>query len=326
MPPQIEQLHWAGGNAKAELRDSFWLVRSLRRIIRTFEPDIVQAGPIQTVGLLTALSGFRPFVSMSWGYDLLMDAGRNRWWRRATEYTLKRSAAFLGDCDTIRNLAVGYGMNPEKIVTFPWGADIRQYAPGDDGGLRARLGWNHDEFVLLSTRGWSPIYGVEDLARAFVQAARQRPELRLLMLGNGPLAPKIKRIFMQADLIDRVHFPGLVNQADLPNYYRAADLYISTSHSDGTSISLLEALACGTPVLLTDIPGNQEWVIEPGQVGWLFKDGDIPSLRQAILRTLNLREQLPAMGLVARSLAESRADWEKNFPKLFEVYEMALSA
>ncbi|MBT3392131.1 MAG: glycosyltransferase family 4 protein [Chloroflexi bacterium] len=333
LPPEIEQLHWAGGQSKAELRDALRLVRSLKRVIRTFKPDIVQAGPIQTAALLTALTGFRRLVSMSWGYDLLMDADRNRWWRWATEYTLKRSAAFLGDCDTIRNLAVQHGMNPERIVTFPWGANIQKYAPGDDGGLRKRLGWGADTFVLLSTRGWSPIYGVEDLAQAFVQAARQRPELRLLMLGNGPLAPTIRRIFMNADLLDRVHFPGQVKQADLPNYYRAADLYISTSHSDGTSISLLEALACGTPVLLTDIPGNQEWVKRgseagegEGRSGWLFKDGDMASLRDGILHALDLREQLPAMSVAARHLAESRADWEKNFPKLFEVYRLALSA
>ena len=346
LPSEIEHLHWAGGQSEAKLRDSLRLVTSLRKVIRTFEPDLIQAGPIQTAGLLAALSGFRPLVSMSWGYDLLIDVHRNRWWRWATTYTLKRSNAFLGDCATIRDLAIQYGMNPEKIVTFPWGANIQKYTPGDDDSLRERLGWGTDHFVLLSTRGWSPIYGVEDLAHAFVKAAHQRPELRLLMLGNGPLAPTIRRIFMNANMLGRVHFPGQVNQADLPNYYRAADLYISTSHSDGTSISLLEALACGTPVLLTDVPGNREWVSpspspqappsptgkgrggaagEDEGVGWLFKDGDVPSLRDGILHALAVREQLPAMGVAARRLAESRANWETNFPKLFEVYRLALS-
>jgi len=147
----------------------------------------------------------------------------------------------------------------------------------------------------------------------------------LLMLGNGPLAPKIRRIFINARVQDQVHFPGLINQNDLPNYYRAADLYISTSHSDGTSISLLEALASGKPVLLTDIPGNQEWVTQPGEVGWLFNDGDVDALREGILRALDQREQLSAMGVAARQLAEARANWENNFPKLFDAYRLALS-
>jgi glycosyltransferase involved in cell wall biosynthesis len=154
------------------------------------------------------------------------------------------------------------------------------------------------------------------------------------MLGNGPLAPTIRRIFQQGGVMDQVHFPGQVPQAKLPDFYRAVDLYISTSHSDGTSISLLEALASGTPVLLSDIPGNREWVAQPGEqaspelsrrVGWLFKDGDVESLKNGILQAVEQREQLPAMSHAARQLAEARGNWEVNFPKLFEAYEIALS-
>ena len=337
LPPEIEQIPWAGGRSPAELSDGPRLIAGLRKVIRSFKPDLIQAGPLQRSAFLVALTGFHPLVSMSWGYDLLMDANRDRWWTWATRYTLRRSDAFVGDCDTIRNLAIQHGMAPDRIVTFPWGANLERFTPDrlipnpqplTPNSLfppRARLGWGDDIFVLLSTRGWSEIYGVENLARAFVRAARQRPELRLLMLGNGPLAPTIRKIFIRGGVQDQVHFPGQIAQKDLPDYYRAADLYISTSHSDGTSISLLEALACGTPVLLTDIPGNQEWVRGDENVGWLFRDGDVDSLTEGILHAWGVREQLPAMGCAARQLAESRANWEKNFPKLFEAWEIALS-
>jgi len=334
LPLEIEQISWAGGQEPVRLRDGLSLLVGLQKVIRSFKPDLIQAGPLQRSAFLAALTGFHPLVSMSWGYDLLMDVNRNHWWEWATHYTLKRTDALVGDCDTIRDLAIQHGMAPQRIVTFPWGANINKYSPGDDQGLRQRLGWGEDIFVLLSTRGWAPIYGVDNLALAFARVAHQRPELRLLMLGNGPLAQKIRQIFMKADVLDRVHFPGQVNQKDLPIFYRAADLYISTSHSDGTSISLLEALACGKPVLLTDIPGNQEWVSpsppahrpqgEGSQVGWLFRDGDVDSLTEGILRAVDHREQLPAMGRAARHLAETRANWEQNFPQLFEAYQIAL--
>jgi len=74
--------------------------------------------------------------------------------------------------------------------------------------------------VLLSVRSWAPIYAVDDLAKAFVKAARKHPELRLLMLGNGPLAPTIRRIFLQGGIMDQVHLPGQVPQAKLPDFYR----------------------------------------------------------------------------------------------------------
>ena len=327
LPPEIQQIPWVGGQSPAKLKDGLKLIAGLRKVIRDFNPDLIQAGPIQRSAFLVALTGFQPLVTMSWGYDLLHDVNNSRAWEWATRYTLKRSAAMVGDCDTIRNLGIQYGMAPERIVTFPWGADIQRFTPPSTlPALRSRLGWGDDTFVLLSTRGWAPIYGVEDLARAFVRAARQRPELRLFMLGNGPLAGTIRRILQQGGVMDRVHFPGQISQEKLPDFYQAADLYISTSHSDGTSISLLEALACGTPVLLSDIPGNREWVTAPEGVGWLFRDGDEQSLTNGILHAVENREQLPVMGRAARQLAESRGNWEKNFPKLFDAYEIARTA
>lgn len=327
LPPEIEQIHWAGGRGQVSWPQAWRLIADLKRVIRAYKPDLIHAGPVQRAAFLVALAGYRPLVTASWGYDLLIDARRGRLWEMATRYTLRRSAALVGDCETIRQLAIRYGMRSDKIVTFPWGANLQKYQPPSgpkhSSSLRQRLGWGADTFVLLSTRSWTPLYGVEDLAHAFVEAARQLPELRLLMLGNGPLAPSIRRIFHQAGLLQQVHFPGQVSQGKLPEYYQAADLYISTSHSDGTSISLLEALACGTPVLLSDIPGNQEWITSPGEVGWLYADGNVSDLAAAILRAHSARAQLPVMGQAARLLAEERADWNKNFPQLFEAYTIA---
>jgi glycosyltransferase involved in cell wall biosynthesis len=334
LPTEIEQISWGGGQSLARFTDGPRLLAALKKVIRAFKPDLIQAGPVQRSAFLVALSGFHPLVTMSWGYDLLHDVHKGRAWEWATRYTLKHTDALVGDCDTIRNLAIQYGMNPARIVTFPWGANIQRFTPNPltpNSQLRQRFGWEQNEFVLLSTRGWSPLYGVEDLAHAFVRAARQRPELRLLMLGNGPLAATIRQIFQRGGVQDQVHFPGQVSQEKLPDFYRAADLYISTSHSDGTSISLLEALACGTPVLLSDIPGNREWVSDSPppstgeRVGWLFRDGDVDSLTNGMLHAVKKRGQLPAMGRAARALAEARANWDLNFPRLFEAYRIALN-
>jgi glycosyltransferase involved in cell wall biosynthesis len=327
LPPAVRQIDWAGGQSVFQCRDGLRLLFSLRQVLRSFNPDLVQAGPIQRTAFLVALTGFHPLVTMSWGYDLLIDAPKGPVWKWATGYTLKRSDAFLGDCDVIRSLAIDYGMKAERIVTFPWGVNLEKFAPAVEKTtmpIRQRFGWDNNIFVILSTRSWSGIYGVEDLANAFVAAANKQRNLRLLMLGNGPLAPKIRKIFQQGAVGELVHFPGQVPQAKLADYYRAADLYVSTSHSDGTSISLLEALACGTPVLVTDIPGNKEWITHPGEAGWLFRDGDAEHLTQGILNAYDNRQHLPAMGQAARKLAVSRANWLENFPNVFKAYALAL--
>jgi glycosyltransferase involved in cell wall biosynthesis len=313
LPGGVRIVPWAGGQKPFRWRDFPTLLTDLKRVIRAVKPDVIQAGPLQTTAFLVALSGFRRLVSMSWGYDLLIDADRNLLWRWVTRYTLRRSAAMVGDCNTIQQRASFFGMPAARIVAFPWGVDLRHFSPASPPAARP--------FTLLSARGWEPIYGIDLIARAFVQAGRDCPELRLIMLGNGSQAARLRQIFMQGDVLERVTFPGQVSYADLPRYYRMADLYLSASHSDGTSISLLEAMACGRPVLVSDISGNREWVTA-GDNGWLFPDGNADALATTILHAFKQREHLPEMGRAARSLAEARADWEKNFPQLFKAYEI----
>ena len=328
IPDSVKKIHWAGGLPNPGWVDFPRLLISLRKVLREFKPDLVQAGPVQRAAFLTALSGFHPLVTMSWGYDLLVDVHKGPAWEWATRYTLKHSDSFVGDCKVIRDLAENYGMEPDRIVTFPWGANIDRFSPVNNKSqtnLRKRLGWDNGNFVLLSNRGWSEIYGVVDLANAFVAAVKQKPGLRLLMLGSGPLAKKIDNIFSTAGVSEYVNFPGQVSQDELVEYYQSADLYISTSHSDGTSISLLEALSSGTPVLVTDIPGNKEWISNSTEVGWLFQDGNVQELVQGILQAYDNCQKLPGMGIAARKLAVNKANWLVNFPTLFKAYQIAMS-
>lgn len=344
IPKGIHQVAWAGGQTPVNLKNAPRLLLDLKRVIREIQPDLIQAGPLQRSAFLVALTGFRPLVSMSWGYDLLQDANRNTFWRWCTRFTLKRSAAMVGDCDTIRHIAISFGMPDERIVIFPWGVDLEHFAPDNlhtmDSSLFNNGGANQlpsetesMPFTLLSTRSWEPVYGVDVIAHAFIQAVKRRPEIRLVMLGNGSQAPILRRILQSSSMqgnsdvpsmsrYDRVLCPGQINHAELPRFYRSADLYVAATHSDGTSISMLEAMASGLPVLVSDIPGNREWVT-PGVNGWLSPEGDADALAEAIVHAVDMRESLPGMGSAARQTAEQRADWKSNFRTLFEAYDIA---
>lgn len=322
LPPGVRQVKWAGGQRPFRWGDLPRLLFSLWSVLRKLKPDVLHAGPLPVVGFLAALSGFHPLVAMSWGSDLLRDADNHTGIRRQTKFVLRQAEVLVGDCQAVRDKAAGYGFSAERVVTFPWGVDLAHFSPGADPGLRERAGWK-DAFVVLHTRSWEPVYGVEVFARGFALAAQQRPELRLMMLGGGSLAGEVRKQLMTAGL-DRVNFGGQVSYEKLPGHYRAADLYVSASHSDGSSVSLMEALACGLPALVSDIPGNREWV-EEGVQGWLFPDGDAEALAAGILRAVDRRESLAGIGKQARKLAEARADWTRNFEKLLAAFELARS-
>ncbi len=325
LPHPIKLVHWAGGQAPFRWRDLPRLAIDLKRILREIQPDLLHAGPIQTAGLIAALSGFQPLVSMSWGSDLLQDADSSAWYRWATRYTLSHSQVMIGDCDPVRQKAIAFGLPDQRIVTFPWGVDLARYRPeGPDRRPAGQPVFMGEPFILLSTRGWEPIYGVDVIARAFVKAARGRPTLQLWMLGNGSQGSLLRKLFTDGAVLEQVHFPGQVSQNELPEFFRSADLYISASHSDGTSISLLEAMACGRPALVSDIPGNQAWV-EPGVQGWLFPDNDAEALAANIVLAHEKINLLPGMGQAARRLAKERANWNENFQELLKGYQLALN-
>jgi len=124
--------------------------------------------------------------------------------------------------------------------------------------------------------------------------------------------------------MERVHFGGQVGQRDLPRWYHMADIYISPSHVDGSSVSLLEALACGMPCLVSDIPGNKEWVEEEVN-GWLFRDGNVDDLAEKILLAIKSKRSWGRIGKAARKTAEERADWKSNFGKLLDAYDTVIA-
>ncbi len=294
---------------------------NLRAILDRVQPDLIHAGPIQSGAYLVAQTNWHPLVSMSWGSDLLVDA-QNGEGRNKAEYALRASDVLLCDCQTVRDAAIRLGMPGDRIVVFPWGVDLEQFSPGRDGRLRDQLGWQ-DKFVVLSTRSWEPLYGVDLIVTAFIDAANHEPSLRLLMLGDGSQRTELLDRFEQAGLGERIHAPGTVEPEDLPAYYRASDLYVSASHSDGTSVSLLESMACGLPSIVSDIPSNQEWVVPEGN-GWWFQDGNAAELSERIAKAAT-SDQLRELGSRARQIAEERGDWKANFRKLLDAYEMAIS-
>jgi L-malate glycosyltransferase len=317
VPENIEIVQWAGGQKPFEWRDLPRLTFDFRRLTKKIKPDLIHAGPIQTCAFIAVLSGFRPILTMSWGFDLMKDVYRGRWWEFATRYTLKRSTYFTSDAQVTRDTAVKYGMNPGKTVVFPWGVDLAHFTP-----KTWETGKRKNGITLFCNRSWEPNYGVDVLARAFVKVAQQKPEVSLLLLGGGSQGAALRQIFERGGVAERVTFGGYVNNRELPRYYQMADLYISPSHVDGSSVSLMEALACGLPCLVSDIPANKEWVFD-GFNGWLFPDGNVDALAGKILAAIETRRSLPKIGKNSRRIAEERADWQKNFQKLLQAYQMA---
>jgi glycosyltransferase involved in cell wall biosynthesis len=295
----------------------------LKTQINQIQPHIIHAGPIQTCGFLVALSEFNNLITMSWGSDILVDSQKNFLYKWITKHTLKKTSVLIADCDAVSKIAIRFGFTKERIIKFPWGIDLQKFQPGVNNELRNQLGWE-DKFIILSLRSWEKLYGVDVVVKAFVEAAKSEPDLRLLLLGTGSMKSVIEKFVADNNMHDRIFMGGVINQKDLPDYYQASDLYISASYSDGSSVSLMEALASGLPVLVSDIPGNKEW-IDQGRNGWLFKTGSVENLTKSMSEIYKNKAHISQVGIEARKSAEKKANWEVNFQKLLFAYQLALN-
>lgn len=319
LPVSIHPVSWANDQNPDRWLSYYGLKSEFKKVLQSLQPDLVHAGPIQKVSFLAALNDFHPLISMSWGTDLLMDADRDLIWQAVTRFTLQRSDWLIGDCRAVQEKAVSLGFDRERTTIFPWGIDLDKFKPSKSPILRQRHQWK-DNFVILCTRNWEPRYGVELVVRAFCENAGSMKNAILVLVGGGSQEGLLRKMVNDSGLGDHVFFAGRVEYAGLPAYYQAADLYISASHSDGSSVSLMEALGCGCPVLVSDIIANQEWV-QTGIQGWLFKDDDWQNLAAEMMDAYQQQGNLHTYRQNARQTALQKADWKKNSLTLLSTYD-----
>lgn len=319
IPLGINVVDWREKTLQTTWLDYLKLKDQFKQVVADVRPDIVHAGPIQRVALLPALVQFHPLLSMSWGFDLLQDAYRDLLWRVATRFVLKHSDWFTADCRTTCRRAEAFGFPAERMTIFPWGVDHEVFNPKGRDQMRRRMGYEED-LLIVHTRSWEPRYGVDVALQGFWLAWQQEPNLRMLMLGGGSQERMVKQFVQDKGLEERILFCGYKENDELAQYYRAADVYLSASHIDGSSVALMESMACACPALVSNIPSNLEW-IKAGKQGWVFRDGDAHDLAERILEIAHNRNELPLRGAAAQRKAQKDADWNKSVEKLLQTYQ-----
>mgnify|MGYP001580384413 CR=1 FL=1 len=298
----------------------------LRNLLKRIQPDVLHTGWIQDHGFLGALSGFHPTISMPWGSDVLLRPYDSVWAMWRTRFTLRRADMVACDAQSVKGQVIKLsGCSPNKIAVFPLGIDLGTFHPKSSSEVRKRLGWDHKR-VLICTRNFDiKVHGVEYFILAIPTVLERYPDVGVILVGSGPLEHEYRKLVSKLGLDDVVHFAGWLNEIQMAEYLNAADIYVSTSLSDGTSCSLLEAMAIGLPVVVTDVPSYFEWV-EDGVNGYIVPKKDNNKLVEAIVSLLENTRLQREMREHNLKIANERADWEKNFTILEDMYRNLVSA
>lgn len=280
--------------------------------LRSENPDArILAGPLDSV--TAHLGQMEHVVGLSWGFDLQSPS-------QQVLDLIPQLGGLIVDTEINRQLAVQQGLEADRVVVLPWGVDLDHFTPRGSSLTARDLNVPRDAPIVLSLRAHEPIYRISDIIDAFTLMQARDPDPILILGNSGSLTPELQEQASRSGFEDRVFFIGQREESDLPALLRAASVYVSASEVDGTSVTMLQAMACGTPCIVTDLPQNRAW-IEDGVTGSTFAVGDAAQLADIMTRTLDGIST--TVTSAARERVEREADWSRNLPKLAAILNSA---
>ncbi len=282
------------------------------RMVRELRPAVVHTrnlGPLE-MQVAAAAAGGAVRVHGEHGRELNDLDGNNRKLQRLRRLYapfVHRYVALSRDLKTY--LVDKVGISADRIDQIYNGVDAQRFRPLADPAA-AVDGWPSisQEAWVVGTVG--RMQGVKDqtlLARAFVRALCLRPGLRsswrLVMVGDGPLRDQVRALMRESDLVDLAWLPG--ERADVPQIMQRMHCFVLPSLAEGISNTILEAMACGLPVVATEVGGNAE-LVQAGRTGLLVPAGDVDGMAQALLQIYDATDRGRAMGVAGRCEVERR--------------------
>ncbi len=213
-----------------------------------------------------------------------------------------------------------YGFARPKVIKIPGGVDLDRFRPADDrAAARRELGLPGAGAVLFTVRRLVPRMGLSNLITAFADVHLVRPDATLVIAGRGRLESELKAQAASLGLGEAVHFAGFVPEERLPEYYRAADLFVLPSVAfEGFGMVTLEALASGTPALGTPVGATPE-ILKPLAPQLVFGGADPAALRrgmQSVLEWLSNEQAAVELRARCRRYVEERYGWDRAIDAL----------
>jgi glycosyltransferase involved in cell wall biosynthesis len=283
-------------------------VPRVRRLLQEFAPDVVHAHFLPNYGWLAVRAHARPLVLTALGSDILMVPQRSALHAWRTRYVLEHCDAVTSDAAMLTRAILDFEVPRERVLTVPLGIEAARFA-SPPAKPQAPI-------VILSTRRLEPVYDVGTLLHAFDRLpAGLRAGLDVRVAGDGSEAAELRRLAAG----NPVQFLGWLGPARLDAELGAAHVYVSTSRSDSTSVSLLEAMAAGCFPVVSDIAANREW-LEDGSTGLFFPVGDDAALAACLQRAATDAALRARAAESNRATIAARATWETNMAEVEALY------
>jgi glycosyltransferase involved in cell wall biosynthesis len=294
---------------------------ALRRLIRDQQIDIVHSHDYKTNLLAYLLWKVDPIVPLSTVHGWSGHSAKERYvYYPIDQRLLARFPRVVAVSGQIKSVLVARGAVPQRISVVLNGIDHRVYRRdrGQEARARAELGVGPEDRVIGSIGRLEPEKRYDLLIEATAALLPDLPHIRLIIAGGGSQRDALSR--HAAERLPQHSYRLLGHRDDVIRLHHGFDCYVQSSDTEGTSNSVLEAMALETPIVATDVGGTSE-LIRSGQEGFIVKRGDTVALTQAITQVLCERSMTADMVHAARLRVETDLSFEHRMNHIERIYE-----
>ena len=291
--------------------------------------DVIHAHPSFPSGFITLLAKLLlgiPVICTSHGDDIQIDweigygARRNRVVSWLTKLTLKNADLHTVVSRCMIEDAIDAGSNPSKIRVVYNGINLDSIPKGCNSQSLKKYGIESEDFVVLFLSRLHPKKCPEDLVKAFPKVVEKVPNAKLVFAGKGEEENKLKQLTTELNLSNRVVFTGFVSEDEKWDLLKRCDVFVLPSAVEGHPVTVIEVMACGKPVIATDVGPFPE-IIRNRKTGLLVPLHSPDDLADAIIELALDEDKKRKMGKKAREEIEERFDINKIADDYLKIYE-----
>jgi glycosyltransferase involved in cell wall biosynthesis len=291
---------------------------TVKDTIAGIAPDVFHAHYAGVNGILGALSGFHPFVLTVWGSDILINAQIGIF-KPVIKKVLAKADLVTCDAEMMKEELIKLGVPESKIRIIYFGVDTEKFTPGPkDEKIIKELNLKN-YLSVISLRNFEPIYSLETLIKAIPLVLTEVSNAKFIIAGKGSQEKKLKALAESFGCSKNIEFVGWIPQDELPRYLRTADICVSTSLSDSTSVSLLEAMASGLIPVVTEVGENRQ-ILADGRNGLLVPVRDYLRLAEKIIFSLKDDRSRAKLKDTNRKMIEEKYNFRKEMEKMQKIY------
>jgi len=304
----------------------FLNVPALKKLLYQINPDLLHSNYVSGYGTLAALSGFVPHLMSVWGDDVVQFPKNSFVHKKLIQFNLGRATAISATSQFLKDVSKLY--TSKEIGLIPFGVDTEKFSPAVNAiSPTDSASEKKDRFVIGTAKYLQKQYGQEILIRAFHTFLQNLPEhekiqCELHIAGHGPDLHFYKALAQELKIENQVRFLGYIANDQIPSFLNSLDVFANLSFYESFGVAILEASACGLPVIASHVGGIPEVLLE-AKTGFLVEPHDIQTVAVRFLELKNNPELRRQLGKTGREFVTSNYEQEmcvqicaKNYLKI----------